>query len=159
MVPSRSVSVLLRATRSGSVASIASSLMLAALTRITTGAAAAGSNATSHWIWGERAMHRHRADLAHTVVGYAIHHASSLLWACVYEAARPRRGERLAGVCVRACAVAALAAFVDYRLTPKRLTPGFEAHLSRPGMTLVYAAFAAGLALSRPPRRGTAGRS
>jgi hypothetical protein len=40
----------------------------------------------------------------------------------------------------------ALAAFVDYRLTPKRLTPGFEAHLSRSSMLGVFAAIGVGLA-------------
>jgi hypothetical protein len=46
-----------------------------------------------------------------------------------------------------AAAMTAVAAFVDYQLTPKRLTPGFEAHLSKGAMVGVFAAFGAGLAL------------
>jgi hypothetical protein len=36
---------------------------------------------------------------------------------------------------------------VDYRLTPRRLMPGYERRLSQPSLLAVYAAFAAGLAL------------
>lgn len=65
------------------VSSIATAALLA---RRRTGSAASAPNATSHWLWGERAMHRHRTDLRHTVTGYAIHHASSLFWATFHEA-------------------------------------------------------------------------
>jgi hypothetical protein len=44
-----------------------------------------------------------------------------------------------------AAAVATLANIVDYKLTPKRLTPGFEKHLSRGSLALVYTAFGLGL--------------
>jgi hypothetical protein len=44
-------------------------------------------------------------------------------------------------------AVAALAYFVDYRLTPRRLTPGYERRLSGRALLAVYASLAAGLAL------------
>ena len=39
-----------------------------------------------------------------------------------------------------------IAAFVDYQLKPKRLTPGFEAHLSRASMVGEFAAIGVGLA-------------
>jgi hypothetical protein len=42
-------------------------------------------------------------------------------------------------------AAAGIACFVDYQLTPKRLTPGFEHRLGRPEMANVYACFALGL--------------
>ena len=44
-----------------------------------------------------------------------------------------------------AAAVATIANIVDYKLTPKRLTPGFEKHLSRGSLALVYTAFGLGL--------------
>lgn len=44
-----------------------------------------------------------------------------------------------------AAAVATLANIVDYKFTPKRLTPGFEKHLSRGSLALVYTAFGLGL--------------
>ncbi len=42
--------------------------------------------------------------------------------------------------------MAALAAAVDYGLTPRRLTPGWELVLSRRSMVATYAAMALGLA-------------
>jgi hypothetical protein len=40
-----------------------------------------------------------------------------------------------------------VACFVDYRMTPERLTPGFEHRLSSRALLGVYACFAVGLAL------------
>jgi len=44
-----------------------------------------------------------------------------------------------------AVAASGIACFVDYQLTPKRLTPGFEHRLAKPELAHVYACFAAGL--------------
>lgn len=41
--------------------------------------------------------------------------------------------------------VASVACVVDFKFTPKRLTPGFEHRLGRPEMANVYACFALGL--------------
>ena len=41
---------------------------------------------------------------------------------------------------------AAVACAVDYTLTPRRLTPGFELRLSRPAMTVGFVAFGLGIA-------------
>ena len=46
-----------------------------------------------------------------------------------------------------AVTAAAVACFVDYRLTPRRLTPGFEHRLSSKALLAVYACFAVGLAI------------
>lgn len=129
---------------SGSLASITSIAAASVLASRRTGSAASAPNATSHWLWGEPAMHRHRTDLRHTLAGYGIHHASSLFWATFHEAGVERTRmppSRLAPV------VAAMAMVADYGVAPSRLTPGFERHLSRTGLALVYAAFAGGLAL------------
>jgi hypothetical protein len=40
-----------------------------------------------------------------------------------------------------------VASFVDYQMTPQRLTPGFEHRLGKPEMVHVYACFALGLAI------------
>lgn len=139
---------------SGSVASIASTAVLTAAVQLGGKPPASGTNATSQWVWGRAAWRARRGDLRHTAVGYLIHHASSVWWAVLFEAVhawRPPRGQR--EVMLRAAATSALAAWVDYRVVPKRLTPGFEAHLGRPAIACVYAAFAAGLAacvLRRP---------
>jgi hypothetical protein len=66
----------------------------------------------------------------------------------LYERTFGEPGERKTPL--RRCAEAALstvgAYVVDYRLTPSRLRPGFEKHVSTPSMFVVYGAFAFGLA-------------
>jgi hypothetical protein len=132
---------------SGTVASIASTVVLTVAVQLTGKPPASGTNATSQWVWGRSAWWVRRADLRHTAVGYLIHHASSVWWALAFEALNAwRPPARHREVLLRASAVSATAALVDYRLIPKRLTPGFEAHLGRKAITCVYAAFAAGLA-------------
>lgn len=42
-----------------------------------------------------------------------------------------------------------MACWVDYKLTPRRLQPGFEQRLSTPSMVAVYGSFALGLALAQ----------
>jgi hypothetical protein len=132
----------------GSVASLASTAALAAVGRRENGSAAAPINATSHWLWGRPALRKDRPSLRHTLTGYAVHHGASVFWATLHArvwGTRPQArqpGPALAG----AAAAAAVACFVDYRLTPERLTPGFEHRLSRKAMFAVYACFALGLA-------------
>lgn len=116
-----------------------------------TGSYASATNATSHWVWGVRAKSRHRADLAHTGLGYCIHHASSVLWACVFE--RWLATRRPPSPVMAAAAVTALAYVVDYHVVPARLTPGFERHLSRRSVYAAYLAFGTGLALAAIVRR------
>ena len=87
--------------------------------------------------------------MRHTLVGYAIHHASATLWALLYawlKSKRPSATGWAAGL-AGGGATAAAACAIDYTITPKRLRPGFEHHLSRKSMTYVYAALAIGLAL------------
>lgn len=124
-----------------SVLSIAAAALLA---RPRTGSAVSVANAPSHWLWGESARYRHDVTLSHTLTGFAIHHASSVFWAVAHEAAVDRLRVRPEAV---APVVATTAMAVDYRVVPKRLTPGFERHLGRGSLIAVYAAFAAGLAI------------
>jgi hypothetical protein len=62
-------------------------------------------------------------------------------WGALPEAKQPLPA--LAG----AVATAGVASFVDYHLTPRRFTPGFEHRLGKPEMVNVYAGFAIGLAI------------
>ena len=138
-------------TVSGTVASVLSIAVATALARPRTGSAASATNAPSHWLWGEPARHRHDVTLRHTAMGYCIHHASSVFWAFAYEGLLERTRTQ---PWQAAPAIAAAAMTVDYGVVPRRLSPGFEGHLSRTGLIAVYAAFAAGLALaSRGSRR------
>jgi hypothetical protein len=133
---------------SGSCASIASAAMLALCSQLEEGRPAGGINAPSQWIWGEREAYTRDTTLRHTAVGYAIHHSTSIFWAVLYErAVGARRGRKTPGrALVEAAAMSAGAFVVDYGLTPKRLQPGFEKHLSPVSMVAVYAMFAVGLA-------------
>jgi hypothetical protein len=133
----------------GSLGSVLSTLALALAGRRETGSAAPPVNAVSHWYWGDRALHRRRADVKHTAMGYLTHHGASVFWATLYAAAtkdlEATRTPR--GMVAGALATSAVACFVDYRLTPKRLTPGFEHEISRSAMAGVYASMALGLAV------------
>jgi hypothetical protein len=107
----------------------------------------APTNATSHWLWGDReSFSSLNPSLRHTGVGYATHHASALMWALFYERWLAREREPALGTIVMGAALTtAVAAVVDYRWTPKRFTPGFEAHLNRTSMVGVFGAIGVGL--------------
>ena len=132
----------------GATASVVSTLALALAGRRETGSAAAPTNAISHWLWRGEAFAVDRPTLRHTAVGYAIHHLSSTFWAVLYAwlHGNRREAQTVPKAVAGATVAAALACLVDYKATPKRLTPGFEHRLSTGAMALVYGAFAVGLA-------------
>jgi hypothetical protein len=84
-----------------------------------------------------------------TLLGLGIHTAASVWWAAFYEPAVKRTGAPL----LTASAVSAIAYVVDYYVVNKRFRPGFEKYLSPRAMFGVYAALAAGFALSGRNRR------
>lgn len=132
---------------SGTLASVLSTAVLAILGKSEMGKAVAPTNATSHWLWGEQAYGEHEPSLRHTGVGYATHHASAVMWATIFERWLNYSGKlHTAEIARDAAALTAIASFVDYQLTPPRLRPGFEQHLSRGELAGVFAAFGAGLA-------------
>jgi hypothetical protein len=137
-----------RALLSGSLASVLSTAVLAGLGKRRLGRPLAPTNATSHWLWGdEEAFNAVEPSLRHSAVGYATHHASALMWALFYERWLAAEQNLTSGKIVRnAALMSAIAAFVDYQLTPKRFTPGFEAHLDRKNLLGVFAAVGVGLA-------------
>ena len=134
---------------SGTIASVLSTGVLALLGKSKLDKPLAPTNATSHWLWGdEEAYNALDPSLEHTAVGYATHHASALMWATIFERWLNHSGTlRTSEILRDAAGMTAIASFVDYQLTPKRLTPGFEAHLSKGAMLGVFTAFGAGLAL------------
>jgi hypothetical protein len=137
-----------RAFFTGTLASIFSTGVLIWLGSRRLGKPFAPTNATSHWLWGDfESFHSLEPTVRHTVIGYGTHHASALMWALFYErwlGDEPKRPSST--IVTRAALVTTVAAFVDYQLTPKRLTPGFEAHLSRSEVIAVFAAIGVGLA-------------
>jgi hypothetical protein len=131
---------------SGSLASLFSAAYLA-VAGWRRGHPAAPVNAVSHWIFGDRSLAEDEASVAYTATGYLTHHAASVFWAVLYAKAWGARPEAKSAVpaAIGAATAASVACFVDYELTPKRLTPGFEHRLAKPEMTTVYAFFALGL--------------
>jgi len=156
----RKLSWIARTQCSGALASVLSSVVVAACSAREARTAFAGVNAASQWVWGRHAKRHTRPSWRYTAVGYLIHHASSLLWAGLFEGwnlRHPARGPvQAAG---RSIAVASAACLVDYTVTPQRFRPGFERHISRSSIAAVYAGFALGLfagalLLERTARRG-----
>jgi hypothetical protein len=132
----------------GCYASLASTIALMLRSGTDAGSHFSATNAISHWLYGDEAFSQDELNLRYTAVGYVIHHMSSTLWAGVYEKWFPvTEGKPTDKIITDAFKVAALAYFVDYNLTPHRLRPGYEKHLSRLSMMTVYSSFALGLAL------------
>ena len=134
---------------SGAAASVLSTVALAICGKSETGSAFAPTNAVSHWIWGDQAAQHTEPSSRYTLLGYGIHHASATFWAILLEkcfGARLNRNTPMNTLKVAAI-TSAVACFVDYKMTPHRLQPGYEMHLSKKSLFVVYAAFGLGLAL------------
>lgn len=106
-------------------------------------------NAPSHWLFGEQALEQTEPSWRYTGTGALIHESSAVMWAALFERllARQTAAPSLGTIAVGAAVVTGVAAIVDLKLVPERLTPGFEHHLSGRSLVLVYASVAAGLAL------------
>jgi len=152
-------SLLARAWRAGSAASLLSAAVLAWRGRRETGHAAAPIDAVSHWVHGPKAYRRNQLDLPHTALGFAVHHASSVFWGVLFAALLARRTGP-AKTTGAALAVTALAAFTDLRAVPDRLSPGFQHRLRPASVAATYLAVACGfiLAASEAPSPGSARR-
>ncbi len=144
----------------GTAAAVLSSIVLALAGRRQNGSAAAPVNAASHWLWGDEALRADAATPRHTLVGLATQHGASVFWATAYALLHGHRREakRLPEAIAGGIATSAAAYVIDYTITPRRLTPGYEHRLDGRGLFAVYAALAAGFALGalalrdRPPR-------
>lgn len=141
----------------GTVASVLSTAALAAAGRRQAGSVAAPVNAASHWLWGDESLREDRATWKHTLVGAATQHAASVLWATLYAALYGHRPEakQWPQAVAGGVATSATAYVIDYTITPKRFTPGYEHRLDGKGMLAVFAALAAGFALGAWMMRGT----
>jgi hypothetical protein len=137
----------MRALVSGTLAAAAVTVVASLASRRATGSAASALNATSHFLWGDRAARRHAYSMKFTGVGFAANYGASVFWALLYEAlGRGRR--RSAGKALRDGAITSAVAYVvDYHVVPRRLTPGFELRVPGRALAAVYGALAVGLAL------------
>ncbi|RWO20264.1 hypothetical protein [Mesorhizobium sp.] len=146
----------------GTVASVVTAAFLVFLAKAEGKSALQPTNATSHWLHGDKAGAVRTADLAHTAVAFGTHHASAIFWAAPFEAWLARNPPRSPLLMLRdASAVAAIAAAVDYLVVPKRLTPGWETVLSKRSIAAAYVALALGLAagglVAQEMRKGEVG--
>lgn len=147
-----------RALVSGSTANATSALALAVCSKIEADSAAGALNGPSQWVWGEAEAYTRDATVKHTLTGYVIHHAMSVLWGTVHERVfgEGAKYKSAARCCLEAAATASVAYVADYHVAPRRLRPGFKKHLGPRSVFLVYAAFAAGLAGAQIARRARA---
>lgn len=134
---------------SGAFASVLSTAALAACGMRENRSLFAPTNAISHWLWGDKAMQHDEPHPKYTIPGYLIHHASATFWAILFErcVGSMLSHKTPASTLKTAMAASAVACFVDYKMTPQRLQPGYEKRLSIPSLFLVYATFGIGLAL------------
>lgn len=136
------------AVKDGLLSAALSGGTLAARGKADSGSAVAPLNAPSHRLHGHEAVHREDVTVSHTLAGAAIHTASAMLWAGLYQALQARRERRtVAGALVDAAGVAAVAAVVDLKLMPERLSPGFQHRLKDESLWMVYGSLALGLAM------------
>jgi hypothetical protein len=84
--PMKPAQLLASAVITGSLASVVSTVSLAALAKLEGKHAAQPLNSTSHWLHGDNASRVGGVDAEHTGVGLATHHASALFWALPFEA-------------------------------------------------------------------------
>lgn len=132
--------ILARAALSGSAVSIASTVALALAAKAEGRHPVRPTNATGHWFRGDEAAASRAFDAKHTVLGLATHEGASVFWAAIFQAFQklgPRRSAAFDAV-----GVSALAAFVDYVVVPKRLTPGWEKVVSPRSIALAYGVMA-----------------
>ena len=131
---------------SGSLASLFSAAYLA-WAGWRRGVPAAPVNAVSHWFFGDRSLVQDEPSWRYTLTGYFTHHVAGIFWGVLHAKLWGTKAIAKQPLPAAAGAVAAagIACFVDYQLTPRRLTPGFEHRLAKPDMTAVYACFALGL--------------
>jgi len=125
----------------GSTATTAALFLLSAKD---TGHPAAALNATSHILWGDKALAHDDWDVRHTLIGTLLNAGAIGMWSAVQSFLPEPRS--LLGAARNATLVTALAYATDFHVVPQRFTPGFERRLSRQSLFGTYAVLAASLA-------------
>jgi hypothetical protein len=133
----------------GTIAGLLSTVVLAIVGQRQAGSASAPVNAASHWLWGDESLRQDGTTLRHTLPGFLTQHAASVLWGTLYSRVYGHRPEAkdLPQAVLGGIATSATAYVIDYTITPKRFTPGYEHRLDGSGMLAVYAALAVGFAV------------
>lgn len=138
-----------RVALSGTAVSIATTIALALAAKAEGRHPVRPTNATGYWCRGDEAAASRAFDAKHTVLGFATHEGASIFWAVIFQALRKLGPNRPAAV--DAIGVSALAAFVDYLVVPKRLTPGWEKVVTPQSIVLAYGVMALALWATSSP--------
>jgi hypothetical protein len=134
-----------RALSSGAAAGVASALA-AAYGAVRSGHGPfAAINAVTHCIWPERSFRQESMSVRYTGVGSGIHLGSAVFWGVLFEALCGTRPTPKA-VIGAAATTAVVAYVVDYHVVPKRVTPGYDVHMTKGALGLTYVALAIGFA-------------
>jgi hypothetical protein len=132
---------------SGTAGSLLSTVVMALAGSIENRAPAGPINGPSQWLFGRKAARHRGFNLGYTIPGFLIHQATAMGWALLHERVfgRRKQDQTPARRLRNAAITATVANVVDYKLTPRRLQPGFDAQLSKGSLLAIYAAFAVGL--------------
>ncbi len=136
-----------RAFAAGSLAALTSGFM-ASRAAVGQGASSvAPLNAATHCLWPDDAFLMQRPSVKYTGTGALIHLGSSVFWGLLFEGLR-RKDKGTVEIVTAAAATAITAYVVDYHVVPKRVTPGFEAHIEPRAFPKIYFALGAGFAIA-----------
>lgn len=134
-------------SRSGALASLATSAAAALFGVAEDNNAVAPLNSVSHILWGDRAARRNQPSMKYTATGAALNSVAVTGWAALHELLLGRFARKGPAAAVASgAATAGLADVVDYYVVPRRFTPGFEKRLSRGALAGIYGALALSLA-------------
>lgn len=139
----------------GKMAGVTTAVAAAACGQIENRNAIAPINAISHIVYGDEAIQSNEFSLKYTITGLTLNSAANSTWAALYELCFGEAAEQgnvplslLGGV-----VISSVAYITDYHLVPPRLTPGFEEHLSRRSLFIIYAVLALSLGIGGLRRR------
>lgn len=123
--------------------------------QIENGNAAAPLNAISHISYGDEALAQEELSLKYTGTALLLNKSANASWAALHEmlVGESQDDGNVAASLAGGALIAALAYFIDFRLVPKRLTPGFEHKLSGRSLLFVYVVLALALGLGGLRRR------
>jgi hypothetical protein len=141
--------------RKAGVAALTTTAAIALCGQMENGDAIQPINDISHIVFGDESFAQSGASLRYTGTGLSMTKSLTASWAVLHEVLFGEYQDEgnvpvsLAG----GAAVAAFAYFIDYHVVPKRLTPGFEAHLSRRSLIAIYVVMALALGLGGIKRK------
>ncbi|MDF2439122.1 MAG: hypothetical protein JWN98_106 [Abditibacteriota bacterium] len=112
-------------------------------------------NAVSHAVFGDTAFEQSTASVKYTMTSVALNDSACLSWATLFEWLFGDAADRgnLPVALMGGALVAGAAYITDYKIVPKRLTPGFERHLSCRSLAAVYAVLGLSMALASLMKR------